>query len=51
LDEIMQLISKAEGMNGQLELFPCEYFDLICGSGFGGIVALMLGQLKMVPKS
>ena len=27
---------------------PCEYFDLICGSGLGGVSALMLGRLQMV---
>lgn len=27
---------------------PCEHFDLICGSGFGGLLALMLGRLRMV---
>ncbi|KAJ7479583.1 FabD/lysophospholipase-like protein, partial [Mycena latifolia] len=26
---------------------PCEYFELIGGSGTGGIVALMLGRLRM----
>ncbi|KAG8530272.1 uncharacterized protein KY384_004773 [Bacidia gigantensis] len=26
---------------------PYEYFDLICGSGFGGILALLLGRLHM----
>lgn len=27
---------------------PWQYFDLICGTGFGGILALMLGRLRMV---
>ena len=27
---------------------PCEYFDLIAGSGMGGLVAIMLGRLGMV---
>ena len=27
---------------------PCEHFDLICGSEWGGLLALMLGRLKMV---
>lgn len=27
---------------------PYEIFDLICGSGTGGLIALMLGRLGMV---
>ena len=27
---------------------PCDVFDLICGTGTGGLVALMLGRLEMV---
>lgn len=27
---------------------PCQVFDLICGTGTGGLIALMLGQLEMV---
>ena len=27
---------------------PWECFDLICGSGFGGVIALLLGRLRMV---
>ena len=27
---------------------PWQHFDLICGSGFGGLLALMLGRLQMV---
>ncbi|KAJ7437339.1 hypothetical protein FB451DRAFT_1193330 [Mycena latifolia] len=26
---------------------PCDYFELIGGSGTGGIIALMLGRLRM----
>jgi predicted acylesterase/phospholipase RssA len=26
---------------------PCDYFDLICGTSSGGIVALMLARLEM----
>ncbi|KAH8834399.1 hypothetical protein DL96DRAFT_1810679 [Flagelloscypha sp. PMI_526] len=25
----------------------CDYFDMVCGSGFGGILAIMCGILKM----
>jgi patatin-like phospholipase/acyl hydrolase len=27
---------------------PCQYFDLICGTSTGGLLALMLGRLRMV---
>ena len=27
---------------------PCQYFDLISGSGTGGLIAIMLGRLRMV---
>lgn len=26
---------------------PCEHFDLICGTGTGGLIALMLGRLRL----
>jgi patatin-like phospholipase/acyl hydrolase len=35
--------------DGKLPL-PCEYFDLICGTSTGGLIAIMLGRLRMVCK-
>lgn len=32
---------------GDDEARPCDYFDLIVGSGTGGLIAVMLGRLKM----
>lgn len=32
------------------QLKPCEYFDLIAGVGTGGLIAIMLGRLRMTLK-
>ncbi|KAJ7488806.1 hypothetical protein FB451DRAFT_1222817 [Mycena latifolia] len=37
---------KIEG-NLDTEPSPCHYFELIAGSGTGGIIALMLGRMRM----
>ena len=52
LKEVMAQIAreyKEENPNAP-EIFPrpCEYFDLICGTSTGGLIALMLGRLRMV---
>ncbi len=46
---ILEHIMKRMGMvkDGK-EARPCEHFDLICGTGLGGVIALFLGRLGMV---
>lgn len=46
LREIMEGIGSDRGASTAPR--PCEYFDLIGGSGTGGLVAIMLGVLGMV---
>ncbi|RAL12541.1 uncharacterized protein BO97DRAFT_344851 [Aspergillus homomorphus CBS 101889] len=36
-----------ESIDGENTPRPCDYFNLIGGSGSGGLIAIMLGRLKM----
>jgi patatin-like phospholipase/acyl hydrolase len=50
LDAIMQKINPvSSAQKAAQSLRPCEFFDLICGTSTGGLNALMLGRLGMVP--
>ena len=40
-----RIYSNTEGVRTAL---PCEYFDIICGSGSGGLYAVLLRYLGMV---
>ncbi|KAH8823105.1 acyl transferase/acyl hydrolase/lysophospholipase [Flagelloscypha sp. PMI_526] len=46
LKEVMGRISFDQNKH-ENEILPCDYFDLIVGSGDGGWLALMLGRLRM----
>jgi patatin-like phospholipase/acyl hydrolase len=45
LREIMEEIGRQKESSPPL---PCQYFELIGGSGTGGVIAIMLGRLRMV---
>jgi patatin-like phospholipase/acyl hydrolase len=47
LQQIMAEVGRQRGMVDPAPL-PCEYFDLIGGTNTGGLIALMLGRLRMV---
>jgi len=46
LEEIMKEIRRRDSLD-EVPL-PCEYFDLIGGTSTGGLIAIMLGRLRMV---
>ena len=49
---VQKLLQEIQRLNGDSQTsLPCEYFDLICGTGTGGLVAIMLGRLRMVYSS
>jgi patatin-like phospholipase/acyl hydrolase len=49
LEKLMQEIQRLKGESSDDEPpLPCEYFDLICGASTGGLIAIMLGRLRMV---
>ncbi|KAJ5243803.1 hypothetical protein N7489_003899 [Penicillium chrysogenum] len=45
LERIMEKIRDAEGLDHVPR--PCDHFDLIGGTSTGGIIAIMLGRLRM----
>jgi len=48
LDKIFNTINFRLGHKNLAPLRPCDYFDLICGTSTGGLIALLLGRLQMV---
>jgi len=48
MDSLKFRLHKEEGWDLNTPVAPWNYFDLICGTSTGGLIALMLGRLKMV---
>jgi hypothetical protein len=46
LDELMIRLAVESNVEVD-ELYPADYFNLMGGVGFGGLVALLLGRLRM----
>jgi len=44
---LQSLMEQLEFKSKVEPLLPCEVFDLICGTSTGGLIALMLGRLRM----
>jgi len=42
------LVGRGKAKTGDRLPLPCVYFDLICGTSTGGLIAIMLGRLRMV---
>jgi hypothetical protein len=47
LRELMERLAARIGITKLSSIRPCDYFDLIIGTGTGGISALFLGRLRM----
>jgi patatin-like phospholipase/acyl hydrolase len=46
---LKELMAQISGQYGNtLKLRPCDYFDLICGTGTGGLIAIILERLQLV---
>ncbi|OBT69989.1 hypothetical protein VE03_00561 [Pseudogymnoascus sp. 23342-1-I1] len=50
LEEVMHRVQRAEGLSSVP--LPADYFDLICGTSTGGLIAILLGRLRLsVPEA
>src|SRR6266496_4251385 len=46
---LQKLMSEIQRLKGDSQPpLPCQYFDLICGTSIRGLIAIMLGRLRMV---
>ena len=47
LERLMEAVRHIDSPDINDALKPCNYFDLICGTSTGGLLAIMLGRLRM----
>lgn len=47
LEALMEAVRQIDTPNVPDLPKPCDYFDLICGTSTGGLMAIMLGRLRM----
>ena len=47
LEHLMEAVRQIDAPDITDALKPCSYFDLICGTSTGGLLAIMLGRLRM----
>jgi predicted acylesterase/phospholipase RssA len=47
LEAVMEAVQQIDAPEASELPKPCEYFNLICGTSTGGLLAIMLGRLQM----